>query len=184
MRVKAMLSMVSAVLVGGLVTCSVASASTVQVAFEAVITDIFDPFFFAPPTLEADTSGTEASLVDAVELATELLTERKEVYKRDGVQYYRPLVFLLTTGREPDWEIAADLVRTGEAEGAFAFQAIGVQGADMELLSLLTMRDPLELDGLRFRELFQWLGRSLQAVSNSHIESEFVLPVPEGWAVV
>jgi uncharacterized protein YegL len=134
------------------------------------------PEDFAAPELRPDVSGEQATLVDALELAIGLVSERKEAYKRGGVQYYRPLVFLVTTGGALDFEAASDLVRDGESGGAFVFQAVGVQGANMRRLELLSTREPVVLESLRFRELFRWLGRSLQVVSRSHVENEVELP--------
>jgi uncharacterized protein YegL len=134
------------------------------------------PQDFVAPRLAVDPTVPGASLVDAVELADELVTERKELYRRNGVQYYRPLVFLLTAGGEPDWEVAADRIRDGEAAGAFVFQVIGLGKTDAKRLALLATRDPITLPSLRFRALFQWLGRSLQTLSHSSVEAEFALP--------
>jgi len=75
-------------------------------------------------------------------------------------------------------------VREGEASKAFAFFAIGVRGANMETLKQISVREPLMLDGLRFRELFSWLSSSLRSVSRSTPGTEVPLQPPTGWASV
>ena len=43
--------------------------------------------------------------------------------------------------------------------------AVGVDCADMEILRQLSVRAPIRLRGVMFRELFQWLSNSLSGVS-------------------
>ena len=147
-----------------------------------MVSDFQTPEFFSAPELAAD---GDTPLGEAVELALELVHERKETYKENGINYYRPWVFLITDGAPTGpWENAAELVKAGEGDGSFAFFPVAVEGADMEVLSLLSTRDPLQLDGLRFQDLFSWLSKSLQMVSHSQIGTDVALPSPAGWATV
>jgi uncharacterized protein YegL len=114
-----------------------------------------------------------------------MVKQRKEEYRSNGVSYYRPWVFLITDGGPTDtWQSAAVAVKEGEASKAFAFFAIGVQGANMDTLRQLSVREPLLLQGLKFRDLFKWLSSSLRSVSRSTPGTEVSLESPKGWASV
>lgn len=147
-----------------------------------VETDFTTPEFFESPELEAE---GETPLGAAVERALELIDERKATYRENGINYYRPWIFLITDGAPTDqWEKAAKKIQAGEKEGRFAFFPVGVQKANMEVLAKLGTRKPLHLDGLRFRDLFAWLSQSLQKVSQSQLGTEVTLPSPSGWTAV
>jgi uncharacterized protein YegL len=134
---------------------------------------------FAPPRLEA---SADTPMGAAIERALDLLDERKEIYRRNGVSYYRPWVFLITDGAPTDaWTRAASRVREGEAKHSFVFFSVGVDGANLETLAQISTRSPVMLSGLRFRELFQWLSKSLKSVSHSVPGDKVPLPAITGW---
>ena len=137
---------------------------------------------FQPPLLHAQ---GDTPMGSAIELAIELVRGRKMEYRANGISYYRPWIFLITDGAPTDqWNKAAQLVQDGEHNKAFAFFPIAVQGANQLILSKISKRTPLALQGLRFRELFSWLSSSLRSVSRSTPGTEFMLEPPSGWASV
>lgn len=147
------------------------------------LTDFQPPDVFRPPQLNAE---GDTPMGAAIEKAIELINERKAAYKQNGISYYRPWIFLISDGEPTDhWQRAADLVQDGERAKAFAFFAVGVDGAKFDILSRISMRQPLRLNGLRFRDMFMWLSASLSSVSRSTPGDEIPLnnpAAPDGWA--
>jgi uncharacterized protein YegL len=61
---------------------------------------------FHPPTLDA---GGETPMGAAIRDGLDMLQRRKELYKAQGIGYFRPWVFLITDGAPTDeWRPAAD----------------------------------------------------------------------------
>jgi uncharacterized protein YegL len=142
-----------------------------------------DSFF--PMTL---TAQSDTPMGAAIKMSIDLVEQRKAKYRAEGIAYYRPWIFLITDGAPTDDVTAARAaVREGEASNAFAFFAVGVDGADMQNLQSLSVRDALSLRGMSFREMFVWLSKSLRFVSRSQMGDEVPLDnptAPDGWASI
>ncbi|MFI5000609.1 MAG: VWA domain-containing protein [Reyranellales bacterium] len=146
-----------------------------------LLTDFQTPDLFMPPGLG---SSGDTPMGAAIAGGLEIVRQRKQAYKSNGISYYRPWVFLITDGAPTDaWQPAAALIKQGEEAKSFSFFAVGVEGADMEILSQISVRTPLKLSGLRFSELFAWLSSSLSNVSRSQM-GQAVQLLPPGWAEV
>ena len=143
------------------------------------LADFQTPDQFEAPRLEA--SG-DTPMGAAIIAGLEMIRHRKTAYKANGISYYRPWVFLITDGAPTDpWDRAAEMVRVGEEAKGFSFFAVGVDQADMDVLSGISVRAPLKLAGLRFSDLFAWLSSSLSNLSRSHVSRPPDLP-PAWWA--
>jgi uncharacterized protein YegL len=130
---------------------------------------------FVAPQLE--TGGT-TPMGEAITLALEIVLQRKSEYKKNGVAYYQPWIFMLTDGApDPDspWKRAAERVRAEMSSKSLVFFAVGVAGADRAVLSAITPR-ALMLEGLKFCELFIWLSQSQKRVSGSKPGEQAALP--------
>ncbi|HRF63479.1 MAG TPA: VWA domain-containing protein [Candidatus Competibacter sp.] len=140
---------------------------------------------FIPPQL---TAQKDTPMGMAVMKGLELLNQRKMLYRENGIPFFRPWIFLITDGTPTDdWKAAANEIRKGEESRTFAFFAVGVEGANLDILQEISVRQPLRLRGLRFRELFQWLSNSMRSVSRSVPGTEVPLSnptCPGGWASV
>jgi uncharacterized protein YegL len=136
------------------------------------------------------TARGQTFLGAGIELALDTLEQRKSAYRNSGVAYYRPWVFLITDGApvgEPDEVVEAARTRlvAEQQAGKLVFFAVGTESADFQRLGGFTMpnRPPLQLKGVQFVELFEWLSKSQQAVAQSRPGEQVPLP-PAGWASV
>ncbi len=117
------------------------------------------------------------------------MESRKEYYKKNGIEYYRPWIWLVTDGEPTDmdvgderWNRVVEAVREGEKSHKFSFWPVGVGGANIEKLKKVAPPDrvPLKLKGAMFKEMFLWLSRSMKKISVSKPGEQVELEKP-GW---
>jgi uncharacterized protein YegL len=140
---------------------------------------------FHAPTLTAD---GYTPMGEAIHVALDLIQSRKTEYKRNGVAYYRPWVFMVTDGLPTDsWSGSALRVHEEVRLGGVVFFAVGVPPeADFELLAQITTpeRPPVELHALHFSEMFAWLSQSQKRTSAGTAGGQVALPPISGWGSV
>lgn len=117
------------------------------------------------PTLCAD---GDTALVDAMNEAIDLVTDRKNWYKSTNQTYYRPWIILITDG-EPnqgqDVETLAARIKKDCNDKRYAFLPIGVDNANMGVLQKLQGNLPaMKLKGTKFGAFFNWLSASMGTV--------------------
>lgn len=148
------------------------SAETALVLFgnAAVCAADFDTAdHLQPPVLEADGMTDMGA---GLTLALDLLEGRKQAYKSAGVDYYQPILVVMSDG-EPNGnprvlEEALERIREQLDRRRLTVVAVGIgPDADMEMLNRLSRRQAVRLNGLQFREFFAWLSSSVAAVSAS-----------------
>jgi len=153
-----------------------------------VVQDFVTADKFNPPTLIAQGSTFMGT---AINKALDMIRDRKQQYKDNGISYFRPWVFMITDGEpqgESDYiiEQASKRVKQEDADKRVAFFAVGVENANMARLQNIVSpaRPPVKLIGLNFVEMFLWLSRSAQAVSHSKLDDVQVALPPPGWGTV
>ena len=156
-----------------------------------VVNDFTTVEGFTPPELNAD--GVTL-MTDAIELAANMIEERKKDYKQNGISYYRPWMFLITDGcptdergyplkgSDPRLAKAIKIIHNGVNSKQFTFFAVGVDNADMQTLSKLSPKfPPKKLRENKWSEMFQWLSSSLVSLSSSSMDTEKVKLPPSNW---
>lgn len=137
-----------------------------------------------PPKLFADGN---TPMGEGVNLALDLLEKRKNKYKENGVDYYQPWLVLMTDG-EPNGsnhELSRAINRTVDSinNKKLTIFPIGIgEHADMDMLKKFSPnRQPLRLKGLKFKEFFSWLSKSVSKVSQSMPGEKVNLDSVQGW---
>ncbi len=125
----------------------------------------------------------QTPLGGAVQLALDHLEARKAQYKANGVAYYQPWLVLISDGEPTDaWQQVAAQSRVLSEQRRLVVIPIGVQGANLSVLSQFSSRPAKQLSGLKFREFFEWLSASMSRVSSSNSTSASVsLPKTDSW---
>ena len=142
---------------------------------------------FSPPTLVANGS---TMMSQGVNLALKKIEERKQMYRDNGIDYYRPWLFLLTDGAPTESEDVVDAMaerlKSADGDKRVAAFSVGVQGADMDLLTQISPRRPLMLKGLEFSSMFVWLSQSMSRISRSRTDDEIALDTEglQDWAAI
>jgi uncharacterized protein YegL len=123
--------------------------------------------------------GGVTNLVSGMNKAIELVTDRKNFYKSNGEQYYRPFIVLFTDGAptntaEEIEELDQNIQKLSD-EKRFIFLPFGVDGADMQLLAKLAAQSADERlknvgtafamkDVSKFTEVFQFVSASISGI--------------------
>lgn len=140
-----------------------------------------------PPRLEP---GGKTPMGNAIEMAIDRVEDVKSTYTQQGINYNRPILWLLTDGK-PDmkeggerWKIVKRQLEVGTNKDKFIFFALGMGDADVERLSRLaegTGKPALKMNPGQFSEFFNFVSNSLE----SHSESSGDIDISEqemGWA--
>ena len=139
----------------------------------------------APFTL---VGGTYVS--EGVNLALDEIEKRKQMYRDNGVDYFRPWLFLITDGEPTEDQAAVDhmakRLKDADSQKRVAAFSVGVEGANMDALARISPRRPLMLKGLAFSSMFVWLSHSMSRVSRSRTDDEIALDVDglHDWAAI
>jgi uncharacterized protein YegL len=125
---------------------------------------------------ELELSGTAAT-GRGLESALRIIEHRKSIYKSQNLQLCPPWIVLITGSTPSDnWQNAAQQVKQEVAAEQLNFLAVGVQGADMDILNQISPPKfpPKELEGWKFDPLFYWLAHQMKRITH-HQEKEGLL---------
>jgi len=140
-----------------------------------------DAMDFTPPTLMA---GGLTPLGAAMRCALEEIESQKSQMRTAGVSYKRPIILLLSDGEPTDeWRQVAAECKDAESSHKVNVMPIGIGSqANKDVLGAFSNKGALNLSGLKFKELFIWLSRSIQAVSRATTGGTVQLNPVDSWA--
>ena len=141
--------------------------------------DVMD--FVAPKKLKAHGKTPTGP---AMMCALQEVENEKVRLRQHGIAYKRPLIYLMSDGEPTDeWEHAAEQCRVAEESRKAAIFSIAVgDDANHDILGEFSPRPPLQLQGLKFKELFLWLSQSVKAVSRGVQGQAVQLPPTASWS--
>lgn len=139
---------------------------------------------YTAPTLSA---GGCTALNEAIEVALDTLEERKKLYHAQGVEWYRPWLFVLTDGEATDTEresAAISRLRTAIENKKVVYMplAVGPHANKRKLQEYYPTNAPskhvLSASASNFKEAFVWVSNSLGVVahSNPQVQNDVTLP--------
>jgi uncharacterized protein YegL len=145
---------------------------------------------FEPTRLQA---GGRTCMGEAILQAADLIEDRKQYYKTQGLTYNRPWLWLMTDGKPNGGQVeaATSTIRAAEQGKRFLFFGAGTDSADMDALRSIAY-DPqrvIEMKGNCFEDLFRFvsgsLKRSSDSVTSGTPNEQLALPAPSStWARV
>ncbi len=161
------------------------------ITFDSEIRCIQEPALvddFTMPTLSVN--GT-TKLVDGIRTAINFVEARKDWYRRNGLDFYRPHIILISDGapdNDQDIKGLSQEIKIGAQGKHFVFMPVGVIGADQKILQQISQSEypPVPLEGYEFGKFFKWLSKSIGSVSKSAQNEKVVFENPDwisktGW---
>lgn len=117
--------------------------------------------------VEFEASGS-TYMREALEKSIELVNERSRFYRRAGTEPYKPWIVLISDGAPfDDVDAMAREINEMVENDKLAFWSLAVPGADTEVLHKLSGKRVLNLAGYDFAGFFDWVNKSMRAVSTS-----------------
>lgn len=131
----------------------------------------------------------------AIKEALRLLEARKQMYKDTGVDYFQPMLIIMTDGKPGDPEdvvVAQHMTKELESNKKLVIFPITVGSDDNSMVvdemnevlsNFSNKRKALHLKDLKFNQFFEWLSKSIGQISKSQIGEKITLDVKgiEAW---
>jgi uncharacterized protein YegL len=169
---------------------TLASCEISIVTFDSVATLIADFSSIQDKVPVKLTCNGSTNMKAGIELALEKLNQRKDQYKANGVEYYQPWLIIMSDG-QPDSENMLiplqDEIRELESKRKLMVLPVGIgDNVDLNVLSRFSNKNPgaFSLKGLKFKEFFNFISRSMESVSRSKTTERAKLPLEliKDWA--
>jgi len=163
------------------------SAEISIVTFGGIVTKLLDFDSINNQIVPQLTVNGATPMGKGVNLALDLLEQRKKEYSSAGVDYYQPWMVLMSDGSPTD-SIENAVNRTCnlvESKKLTIFPIIIGNDQGATTISRFSPKRPaLKLKGLNFKEFFEWLSQSVSRVSQSTPGEKVELDVKgiAGWA--
>lgn len=122
------------------------------------------------PTLKANGS---TPLAEAFVNAVDMCEKRKAHYIKDGIDYYRPWIIIISDGQptsSPDvWKRAVNTATEVRDKKKAFVTCVAIDGCPTDKLKQLSASPEMtcELSSHSFKEFFQWLSKSIGESSKS-----------------
>lgn len=152
---------------------AVDSAEIAIVGFDSSATCLTDFKHIEDQIIPKLTCQGSTAMGEGVNMALDLLEERKQFYKDNGIQYYQPWLVLMSDGEQngnpKELQRAIERTTALVKDRKLVIFPVGIGAeADMKTMAKLSPQNsPLRLDGLKFKEFFSWLSQSVSKVSVS-----------------
>lgn len=120
------------------------------------------------PLHELELGGTAAT-GRGIESALRIIEHRKSIYKSQNMQLCPPWIVLITGSTPNDnWQNAARQVKQEVAAEQLNFLAVGVRGADMDILNQISPPKfpPTMLKGWQFKPLFHGFAYQIKRITH------------------
>lgn len=152
---------------------------------------IYDEFSLVQhKSKSALTCTGSTNMLAGIELALNTLESRKDDYKMNGIDYYQPWLIIMSDGFPNNAEklkTIQKIVRDLESKRKLMVLPVGIgDDADLETLSLFSNKNPgaFTLKGLKFKEFFTFISRSMESISRSKPSEKVNLPLEliQEWA--
>ena len=116
-------------------------------------------------------------MAPAIEKAIEMVDERSRFYRRMGTEPYKPWIVMISDGAPLDniSDVSAKLTSLSQSN-KLAFWSLSLPGADNKVLHELSGARVLNLIEYNFAGFFDWVNKSMRAVSESSPGEKVMLP--------
>lgn len=120
---------------------------------------------------EIEACGLSTQMGEGLNLALDMLEQRKKTYNENGIEYYQPWLVIFTDGDPTDSILRAQQrIRLLEDDKKITVFCLALHNdVNLNILGSLSKRPPLSIKTDKFADFFEWLGKSVSIVSQSSV---------------